>query len=442
MALQYGYSGYQPLPYGYGAEADLTGAAPGRPAALPPLAPEEESSLLAKLGAGALHGVGYVGSILDKFGGTRAIRGLLGGKPRELLSLLPGSDVLGITNPEENVTSRDLLTNWGITEAPTDDESFLSPANLGSMALDVLLSPATYLSFGGSAVAKGLGGVAQKAGIPLSRAEKLAGLTGAETMLVKGQPVSKLERLARAATGTEELMGPLPSKALQDVANVRLGGDVGFGIPFMGNNLGTASLSEVANAIPGLVPAAKGVATVAGAIPGAPALGAAAGAVGGKLGELGRSAAALFQKSRGGQIEPGAIEAAQEAAAALPGVQAAKREELIGLREAAARAGTLEAGALPSAEQIARARMIQEGNFIGPLSPAEQELFGGYQGIAAKGLTEKARVGLEPNVLESGVGEPLYATRFRTLEEAGRKTGGGAQALTPAGEAEIGRAHV
>ncbi len=40
----------------------------------------------------------YAGGIEEKFGG-RAIRGLLGGKPRELLSVVPFSDTLGITEP-------------------------------------------------------------------------------------------------------------------------------------------------------------------------------------------------------------------------------------------------------------------------------------------------------------------------------------------------------
>src|SRR5688572_29384480 len=57
--------------------------------ALPELSDEDESSILADIGAGAMSGIATVGHILDKHTGSRALRGLLGGKPRELASLIP-----------------------------------------------------------------------------------------------------------------------------------------------------------------------------------------------------------------------------------------------------------------------------------------------------------------------------------------------------------------
>jgi hypothetical protein len=68
---------------------------------------EEDSALRRLLGVGA-SGLAYVGGVLDKTFGGRAVRGLLGGNPRELLSVLPGSDTLGITKEEQRVSGEDL----------------------------------------------------------------------------------------------------------------------------------------------------------------------------------------------------------------------------------------------------------------------------------------------------------------------------------------------
>lgn len=59
-------------------------------------------------GGGFLGMLGYVGDSLDKLG-SRPLRGLLKGRPRELLSVLPFSDALGITDPKDIVSGGDLL---------------------------------------------------------------------------------------------------------------------------------------------------------------------------------------------------------------------------------------------------------------------------------------------------------------------------------------------
>ena len=69
-----------------------------------PLQPEEENSLLYRIGQKTLGGIGWVGDFLDKYTGGRAARGLLGGRPEELASILPFSDQLGITD-EKNKRS-------------------------------------------------------------------------------------------------------------------------------------------------------------------------------------------------------------------------------------------------------------------------------------------------------------------------------------------------
>src|SRR6185436_11110993 len=98
------------------------------------------SDLLDILGSG----LGYIGDTLSKPG--RAVRGVLGGRPDELASLIPFSDSLGITDPSRAVWGRDLLNQWNMG---TGDE--IGDTALG-FGLDLATDPLTY--FGG-ALARG-----------------------------------------------------------------------------------------------------------------------------------------------------------------------------------------------------------------------------------------------------------------------------------------------
>src|SRR5262245_11382909 len=86
---------------------------------------EEEASgrlkTLTQAGLGALH---YVGGSLAKAFGGRAIRGALGGKPEELLSVIPFSDLAGITKEENQVTGEDLARQWGWLEGEGEKGKF------------------------------------------------------------------------------------------------------------------------------------------------------------------------------------------------------------------------------------------------------------------------------------------------------------------------------
>jgi hypothetical protein len=84
-----------------------------------------------------LDAVGQVGEGLDKFTGGRALRGALGGHPRELLSVLPFSDTMGLTDAREKTSGRDLTDAYGLTRK--GDDSFLSHA-IGFGA-DMLANP-------------------------------------------------------------------------------------------------------------------------------------------------------------------------------------------------------------------------------------------------------------------------------------------------------------
>lgn len=154
---------------------------------LPRINPQDEESLLSRLGQKALSGLGYLGQSLDKMFGGRAIRGVLGGKPREALSIIPFSDTLGITSPEDITYGRDLLEKAGLL-APNQEGIDAGDVLgfLGEMALD----PAMYLHpFGALTKA---GQAFEKAGaLPKGLANKIRGVQYTEENLRGLRPVAE-----------------------------------------------------------------------------------------------------------------------------------------------------------------------------------------------------------------------------------------------------------
>lgn len=197
--------------------------------------PDEEERLtaydaLTNAGSQALTGLGYLGGFIEKTLGDRAIRGTLqtlktGNTKhlRELLSVIPGSDTLGITDPRERVSGRQLL---GLSETP----GFFSPESAAGIALEIGLSPATYATFGASALSK-LGKVAQRAGVvPKTGALRAAGL-GAQTdeaLRLGRQSLIESKRLPADPL----LRGMSEAGEAAKLAGQSLGGNVRFGIPF------------------------------------------------------------------------------------------------------------------------------------------------------------------------------------------------------------------
>jgi len=121
------------------------------------MAPEQHQSFLDRAYESSLGGLDYIGKVLDKTFGGRAIRGLLGGKPQEALSVIPFSDTLGITDPNNIIHGKDLLDNVGLTTP--GQESFLG--TLAGTATEMALDPSTYLGIGPATAA---GKAAIKAG--------------------------------------------------------------------------------------------------------------------------------------------------------------------------------------------------------------------------------------------------------------------------------------
>lgn len=126
------------------------GFGPTSPDYREPLSPEEEESTLSKIGNWSLEKAAYLGDVLDKTFGGRAVRGVLGGKPQEALSIIPFSDTLGITNPEDSVSGAELNKNIGLNNVLGD--GFFG--TLGGMATEILLDPSTYLTLGAGALTK------------------------------------------------------------------------------------------------------------------------------------------------------------------------------------------------------------------------------------------------------------------------------------------------
>lgn len=217
-----------------------------RPSSLqpPPLSQPEQDSLLSRVGSGALHGLGWIGSSLSKAFGGRAIRGALGGRPEELLSIIPFSDTLGITDPTNEVHGSDLLGG----DANTD---FFSPEGLAGFGVDILTDPATYLTAGAGALTK-TGKLAKLAGVlPKTSAGRIAGLAA-------GSP--ELEKLAEITARGSTLgarSGPVAPNALasaaESLAGQRLGGHFGLHIPFTdaSTTFDLSGLGRAAGAIPG-----------------------------------------------------------------------------------------------------------------------------------------------------------------------------------------------
>lgn len=107
------------------------------------LSPQDEASVLDSIIGGTSSGLQYAAETLDKPG--RAVRGLLAGKPSELLNILPFSDSLGLTDPAKSVSGRDLLEKAGIAGP---NQAGLDLGDVGGFLTEVATDPLSYLSFG------------------------------------------------------------------------------------------------------------------------------------------------------------------------------------------------------------------------------------------------------------------------------------------------------
>lgn len=207
------------------------------PSPIQPFSPMEERSSLQRLAGNVLPGVVWAGQALDKTLGARGLRGLLAGRPRELLSVLPFSDTTGLTDPHDVTHGQDLLRQYGLIHGEDDDWQNV----LAGIGTEIALNPATYLTFGGSA---------------LTDAGQLASKLGVlpKTMLGRIQGLSSLTPEATAMAGrlgidvADVLNKPIPNLPVGVTGYIKnpLGGIAGLGLPFQAPSsvLGTGPGAE------------------------------------------------------------------------------------------------------------------------------------------------------------------------------------------------------
>ena len=205
--------------------------------AAPQLTPEDQHSILSDLGQKGMSALSYTASTLDKPGA--AVRGLLAGRPDQLLNLIPFSDTLGITNPDERTQPEDLT---GLKSEEGDDwltKAGKFGANLG---VGIATDPLTYLTFGASAISKA--GKAAKAADLLenattlaSRSEAIPEAIGKRTTRLFATPQKIIDAMPAAKQGAAMERWKAATAAMQPsesaaMLNERLGGLFGVGLPF------------------------------------------------------------------------------------------------------------------------------------------------------------------------------------------------------------------
>lgn len=145
-----------------------------------PPTPEESDSIIGSALRTGISGLQWVGETLDKPG--RAVRGLLAGQPYELLNLVPFSDSLGITDPNESVTGRDLLEKAGVLN---ENAEGLDVGDVAGFGTELVLDPLAFVSlFPKAVVATGAKG-ASKAASLLTRDETAKALGEGTASLLK-----------------------------------------------------------------------------------------------------------------------------------------------------------------------------------------------------------------------------------------------------------------
>lgn len=202
--------------------------------------PEEEQTIIGEIGSNALSGLQAIGNILDTPGGF--VRDTLAGN----------NPFLGIFDPSSRASGRDVLTNWGVTEA--NDPNAWEAADFGGFGLELLLDPLLPLAAGGKALGAG-GKLASKAGI-LDDLAKIAPTMGKNTARVSNS-LADLMRLRAGEAGPEALarQGKVAAAAAQagvdlgEVMGQPLGGAFSyFGRPF-GGERAAGALDRVGEAL-------------------------------------------------------------------------------------------------------------------------------------------------------------------------------------------------
>lgn len=378
-----------------------TGPFPQRPP-VQPLGTEDEQGILSKVGQGALGALGYVGGVMEKTFGGRAIRGLLGGRPRELLSILPGSDVLGITDPSERVSGAELL---GYSEA---DQKDWGPF-LAGLGAELATDPGMWISGPGAA---------------LTQAGKVAKATRVLPTTAAGRVGTTLQDALTAAAATrpgvhvaaETAAGGAPQLAA--LMGERLGGVASVGLPLTpwGKVIGAGPGGEAFLGAVGK--AGRGADWLARQVPG---VGPLYGKATEGLGTLGRYATSYLDPDVLGATTVEGQQAAREASALRGDLLAAARLKQATYAQELAKGGaTAEGAPLRMATELPAARAART---IAGATPADYEVAAKMRADFANQLDALRARGIDV----SGLTDPFaeYAPRGITPPVGGTAQGPG-----------------
>lgn len=361
---------------------------------LPDLTPQEETGLLQDVTGQVMSGLGYVGGALEKALGGRAIRGVLGGKPREALTVIPFSDTLGITDRKDRVSGKDLLQQAGLLQK--NDDSWLGTG--AGIATEIALDPALYLTFGGGALTEA-GQVAAKAGLlPATIAGRAEGTLNAA---IKALPAAE----QAAATSNVGLNAGARAASMMDQP---LGGLMGIGLPFSHPSVVLGQGQAGADLLRGV---SSGVGSVLNKLPFAKPIGNA-------LDAAGRTLTANFDPSVMGAVSRQGQEAGREASTFTRKLIEQSRSKVGDYATKLAQAGRT------SADAGAELRMGLEG-VASPLNPADQAIMGGLQGDYAAKLQRLQDLGINVGELQDDVVN--FAPRQMSTLERGEMYGNAPQ---------------
>lgn len=412
--------------------ADPFGARPAAaPLAIPPDQVEREVGGL----SGALGGgLQYLGDSLSKAFGGRAVRSLLGAartgdasRLRDVLSVIPFSDALGITDPTQETTGKELL---GYDK---NDDSWTS--FFGGLGTDILTDPGTFINpFGktlqGIAAAKA--GLLPKVAQPIAReAGGLRSLGTKAKNLFMNRPADYEGATAAAMRGISDpaeaakVAAKMAGATAADVVDKPLRSLATFHVPF----------TDVYHPI-GTGPTAQNIANNLGSLGDWAA-----------YSPVGRAVAPLFDKrltnKAVGQAPASEIgqRAARQIAPQLSDAEVALEGEFAKNRRLAETGGLTD----PTLATLRNPELqrILEGQ-VGPIpasmaAPEMQQLAGNIRGAYQGARPEAAAVGREANVFKSDYGLDYTHRQATTAGEDVLKRGGGGSAFKPKNPADVAR---
>src|SRR6185436_16752921 len=217
--------------------------------------PEEVENEVGGFMGGLGGGLQYIGDSLNKAFGGRAIRSLIGaaqtgdtGRLRDVLSIIPFSDTLGITDPAQETTGKEIAgfdkndDSWGAFGA--------------GLATDVLTDPGTFLNpFGKTlkGVAAAKAGLLPKVAQPITReAGGIRSLGKKAANLFLNRPSDYEGATAAAMRGISDpvdvakVAAKLTGATAADVVDQPLRAALNFRIPFteVEANIGTGPVAQ------------------------------------------------------------------------------------------------------------------------------------------------------------------------------------------------------